>query len=260
MMKDNKHKTIPSFKTGPYVSFSYANYQDCKRYDIKPIPWLWGENWVRERINHGVKTIGVLVNRPDGTFIEIYKKINQPHTFYNMVIQPHPLPWHIHVNTISIDLIKECDILFNQIISWDSSVIFMGQNERRYFWSNIEQCLSPTGRITLAWNHFNNMTEIEVDFMNSKEFRCINHHFRGNFDPSDFDFALRIRRGANESKGYLQFCEMTKNDLLPDSDVMCIPYFDLIDPTCFLDTVDSLKKLKRICLSTIGSDMEFFDV
>ena len=144
---------------------------------------------------------------------------------------------------------------FNQVLSWDSSVIFMEQYERRAFWENIERCLLPGGRITVAWNHFLYMAEEDVLFMNREEFRSVNHHFRGNAMPSDFKSALQIFREISRSNGYQEFCAVVGHDSLPDSDVMSIPYFDLIDPACFSGAVSEQNSLKGVCLSATGIDI-----
>lgn len=113
----------------------------------------------------------------------------------------------------------------------------------------------PGGRITVVWNHFLHVSEAAALFMNRGEFREMNHHFRANFRPSDFEGASRIWDEIRESDGYRQFRDIAEKDLIRNADVMCIPYFDLIDPNCFLDADEAQHCLEGVCLSAIGIDI-----
>jgi hypothetical protein len=235
--------------------FSYATYDSCRSFDIPPIPWMWGECWVLAQMDPYAEKIAKLLNTPSGNYMEIYERTPQPHPFINLLSGTGQLLYHTLKYRLNGNDFSMCHEKINQVISWDSAIIFMDVDKRRPFWTSMERCMAPGGKITVAFNHFFRVSDAAALYMNSKVFRELNHHFRANFQPSDLDGAGRIWNEILSSGGFHLFRNIPEKDLFRKTDVMCIPYFDLIDPKCFPDTDEAKSCLKEIFVSAIGIDI-----
>lgn len=242
------------FNFGPDVSFSYANYDDCKRYDIEPIPWLWGEYWVKERINHDAETIGVVTNKPNGNFLEIYKKIEQKHPFHNLILQSSPLPWHVLYETIPLCAIHKSKIIFDQLISW-AAIEYLTDEERLYFFNNVVHRLYVKGSLLLSFKHFFKLHYNAFLFFNSEWISSLNHQYPSHVDLKTILSKVPQLELSDSSDNILyaySFEKYSEEDLIQCPEIISIKYFDLIDRKTFYDKKEVIPIIKNVMVGYTG--------
>ncbi len=232
-----------------------ARYSSCRDAGIDSVPWWWARNWVMSKIKDPGETIAQITSAAPENIIEVYRRIPQPHPFSNILFGSAEFPRHVLVHKTGVHDISRCRERFQHVIGWDSAIIFMEGEKRLRFWGEIERCIMPSGRITLAWTHFVNMTEEAVRFLNTEVFRCENHHFRGNFSPSDFKDTSRIREAISNIESNKEFLELVYKDVLADPDLLSIPYLKLIPPARYPEPKVAKRFLENVSLGSAALDV-----
>lgn len=232
-----------------------ARYSSCGDAGIDNVPWWWARNWVMSKIRDTGETIAKITSAAPENILEVYRRIPQPHPFSNIILGSAEFPCHVLVHKMFAHDISKCQERFQHVISWDSSIIFMEREKRLRFWGEIERCIAPSGRITLAWTHFFNMTEEVVRFLNTELFRRQNHHFRGNFSLSDFKDSRRIREAIGKMESNKEFLELVGEDTFTDPDLLSIPYLDLISPDRYPEPKVAKRILEDVSLGSAGLDV-----
>jgi hypothetical protein len=257
----DRQKSIPfSFKFGANVPFAYANYEDCGRYDIEPIPWLWGEYWVRERIDHCAKIIGIIVNKPHGTFIDVYKRITQPHPYDNLVVCHQPLSWHIVYDKIPIDNLDNCSFKFDQLLSWNA-IHFITDIERLRLFKKISDVLhTEKSSLVFSFLHRLNLSSEGLSFFKSKRYKKNNHQYHSHVNLkkilSTFKSLNLIKFSESIQYAY-GFDNYDEKCLIENKEIITSKQFDVIDIDQFSDVKDIIPVIEDAYISWAGIHLKF---
>ena len=232
------------------IGLSYANFNDCTNFRIRPIPWEWGKHWVIKQIDCQAETIAIVVNDPLGNYIEIYNKIFQPHIFTNLIYGSVGLPYHNLLCKLNTHDLSKYDGVFDQVLSWDSAIFFMDKSDRQQFWNQIDAHLRPNSIIAVSFLKFLNMSPEISNFMNNPFHQKINHHYRGEIEIVDFKQApllWPIMRSASEDGLFL-----SDQYLFDSKEYLTIPHLELIDPFSYENPYEALKSLKASVVAYQG--------
>lgn len=242
------------------IQYSYATYSDCKLFEIKPIPWLWGENWVIDKIDQSCKKIGCLVNKQEGSFLEIYKQMQQPHFFLNILYNAQPFPWHSLVEVIPLDEIENCSHQLDQVISWDS-LHFLTKTERMDSLTKISKLMNPEKSIMVfSFLHRLNMSDEAHAFFSSERYKKTNHQYHSSvnikemislFSNNDYDISCKEALCAYGFKNY------NEKYLIDNVNIITSKQFDVIDIDYFKDIPEIIPVIENVYISYAGISLKF---
>jgi hypothetical protein len=228
---------------------SYATFSECRLKGIPATPWSWSKEWTYNLIKQKAKRIGILRKNNKHTILDVLIRTPQPHPFLNIIYTYTHVPLYTKTESHNIFAIPDSTKPLDQLLSWDSSVIFLDHKKRYHLWKKIENLMLPDSYITISFNYFFNISNDAKFFMNTSFFRRHDTHFRDNFQINDLHLTKYIARALNKQKFHKMINYLEHNI---NSDIMIIPYFDLFDPSIFPDTKKAELYLRKIAIGAIG--------
>lgn len=233
------------------IDISYANYHDCQKYGVENLPWEWGKYWILNEHPPRKLIVATIVNEPSGNFLDIYKRIEQPHIFHNIIFgDSSNFPAYIKLDRRNLRDRIVLTTKINQVVSWDSAFIFMNSQEKMHLWECLNAYLDLQFSFTITLLKMLNVDAEVVEFLRSPFLKPLNHVYQKEIGSSDFEEFNRLFPLVSEAEKKSLF--LSEKNIIDFDQLMSIPYFDIINPNSFPDPEKAKIILSPIKLSYIG--------